>query len=163
MILVSDPQDSQHLLPHRQSQILRLVSRILGSSLDRKLSSGTAPESGVLLASRADSLSSERTRKEIALGWLNLLEKSHRSSTPRNPLAPACRRRVAEAQDAILRVVHALEVELPVPARGVAMACELLTDGLGPVYNPMSVSDLKSCLAEVEINLDPATPLLKSA
>jgi hypothetical protein len=130
--------------------------------LDKKLSSGAAPESTLLLASRADSLSTSRARREIAFGWLNLLQKSRRASA-RNPLAPLCRRRVIEAQDAILRVVDALEVELPVPARGVAMACELLTDGLGPIYNPMNSQDLRARLAEVAENLDPATPLLRSA
>jgi hypothetical protein len=163
MILVSDPENSQLLLPRRKSPFLRTISRILGSSLDKKLSSGTAPESNVLLASRADSLSSGRTRKEIASGWTNLLKKSHKSPSPRNPLNPLCRRRVIEAQDAILRVVDALEVGLPVPARGVAMACDLLTDGLGPVYNPLNNQDLRACLAEVAANLDPETPLLRSA
>ena len=53
-----------------------------------------------------------------------------------------------------------LTAPLPVAARGVAMATELLTDGLGPVYNPYSRVSLAAALETAIAQLDPALPLM---
>ena len=47
----------------------------------------------------------------------------------------------------------------PIPAPGVAMASRLLNDGAGPLFNPLSPTELRSALREVTAHLDPATTL----
>ncbi|MCW2547489.1 MAG: hypothetical protein JWN96_1949 [Mycobacterium sp.] len=47
-------------------------------------------------------------------------------------------RQVKGAEDEIRCLVEALRAPQPVAARGAALASELLRDGGGPVYNPMS-------------------------
>jgi hypothetical protein len=53
-------------------------------------------------------------------------------------------------------LLSALATSLPVPARGVAMASRLLSDGTGPLYNRNCPVHLSDALAEVTAQLDPA-------
>ncbi|MGA3146371.1 MAG: hypothetical protein ABSF33_02715 [Acidimicrobiales bacterium] len=56
----------------------------------------------------------------------------------------------------------ALSTCLPVPARGVAAANRLLTDGTGPIDNSSSTTDLVAAVREVVELLDPAMSLSPS-
>jgi hypothetical protein len=56
-------------------------------------------------------------------------------------------------------MVPALSMALPVPARGVAMANWLLTDGAGPLYSRLCGTDLSAALRRVIELLDPAAAL----
>jgi hypothetical protein len=56
--------------------------------------------------------------------------------------------------------MNRLVAQLPVPARGVAMARVLLTDATSPVYNRRARVALSDALAAAAAQLDPALPLL---
>jgi hypothetical protein len=69
---------------------------------------------------------------------------------------------VAAAESSLRLLVDCLRAPLPVPARGVALANLLLTDGTGPLYSPLSTVDLADAVAEAGALLDPASPLMPS-
>jgi hypothetical protein len=62
---------------------------------------------------------------------------------------------LAAAAD-IREMVGALRVAGPVPARGVAIAMRLLTDGTGPLYNSRSRTDLRATVCAAIRHLDPS-------
>jgi hypothetical protein len=70
-----------------------------------------------------------------------------------------CRDRIVAADGQIRTMIFALSPSLPVPARGVAMANWLLTDGAGPLYNPRGDTDLSAALRRVTELLDPTAAL----
>ncbi len=72
---------------------------------------------------------------------------------------PLCRDRVAAAEPAVRLMIDALVAAVPVPARGVALAGQLLRDGAGPVYNRRSPVGLEAALQEVIAQLSPWVPL----
>jgi hypothetical protein len=45
------------------------------------------------------------------------------------------------------------------PARGIAMARQLLTDGRGPVYNPYAEGELSAAVEAATELIDPKLPL----
>ncbi len=137
----------------------RLLARLLAPWLDGRLASGTAPESGPLLAARAERLTSAPGRWAVAQDWRDLLRQASRPVPLRDPRVPLCRDRIIAAEGELRSMLAALSVPLPVPARGVAMASRLLSDGAGPLYNPGCTTDLDLALLEVVESLDPATPL----
>ncbi len=51
-----------------------------------------------------------------------------------------------------------LRAPTPVPARGIASAYLLLTDGTGPLYSPISKIVLSDAIADAVALLDPAQP-----
>jgi hypothetical protein len=143
--------------------VARLLARLLAPYLDGRLASGTAPESGPLVAARAEWLASGPGRWAVARDWRDLLVQASRPAPLRNPRVPLCRERIIGAGDELRAMVAALSVPLPVPARGVAMASRLLSDGAGPLYNPGCATDLPIALREMVERLDPATPLIDRA
>jgi hypothetical protein len=57
-------------------------------------------------------------------------------------------------------MLAALSASGPVPARGVAMARLLLSDGAGPLYNRHCAADLHEILREVTAQLGPTPSLI---
>jgi hypothetical protein len=76
------------------------------------------------------------------------------------PAVPVCADRVVAAEPIIRDLMNRLTAPLPVPARGVAMARVLLTNGTSPVYNRRADVALTDAVAAAAVQLDPALPLL---
>ena len=136
----------------------RLLARMFNTSLDRRLARGETPESGRLLASRAQQVVALCWRRELARQWEHLLavaEDQPRAGVP----APLCRDRVLAAEEDVHALAAHLRTPLPVPAVGVAAAHILLTDATGPLYNRRDRSSLGDRLRHISAQLDPGVPL----
>jgi hypothetical protein len=139
----------------------RVLARVFGASLDESLAAGRPPESSPLLAARAQDIVSLRRRRSTARNWENLLRRAREAgSTWPHAALPVCADQIIAAEPAIRDLAGRLAVPLPVPARGVAMARALLTDGSGPVYNPRARTALAAALEAAIAQLDPSLPLL---
>jgi hypothetical protein len=136
----------------------RLLARLFGTSLDRRLATGSAPESGRLLAVRAQQIVALRSRQELARHWEHLLSVATLPPRPGAP-APLCQDRILAAEDEVRDLAARLRAPLPVPAVGVAAAQMLLTDAAGPVYNRRNVASLTAQLHRISAELDPGQPL----
>lgn len=162
--------DPPGLRPSRPG--MRLLARLRGASLDASLAAGAAPESSPLLAARAQVIVTPRARRQIAASYQTLLRAAHRTGSypdRRYPVVsartvaravPVCADRVLAAEPAIHGLTGRLTLAAPLPARGVAMARVLLTDGTSPVYLWRSRVSLTAALEEATAQLDPALPLL---
>ena len=135
----------------------RPFATLFGPVLDRRLAAGAPPESGRLVAARAERLVSSRERRKLVREWEGVLERAHTTPQARSPRAPLCRDRVIAAVADARAMLSALSSPLPVPARGVAMASRLLSDGTGPLYNRNSPVSLSAALRSVTAQLDPGT------
>jgi hypothetical protein len=158
-LLLIERDDDHRLTLRRNSPWVRVVGRLFPSTLDRQLAQGRSPESGLLLATRAQLLTARGTRRALAHSWENLLQQAGRPAGLRDPRAPVNREEVAACEPEIHALIGALRGPLPVPARGAAMASRLLSDGTGPVYNPHRAGQLQSALRDAIAQLDPAAPL----
>jgi len=136
----------------------RLLARLLGASLDRRLATGSAPESGRLLATRAQQIVAVGWRRELAGHWEHLLAVAARPTRSSAP-APLCRDRILAAGDAVHDLAARLRAPLPVRAGGVAAAQVLLTDAAGPVWNRRNPISLPDQLRQISAQLDPGLPL----
>ena len=137
-----------------------MLARILGASLDRQLAAGRAPESSSRLAARAQHIVAIANRRRLAGNWGNLLQVAQGGHGSHHPAVPVRSDSIVAAEPAVRELVRCMTAPLPVAARGVAMATVLLTDGLGPVYNPYSQVSLASALEAAIAQLDPAVPLM---
>jgi hypothetical protein len=162
LLLVERSRDAERLLPRKANPWLRFVARLIGSSLDRRLASGSPAESTPLLAARADLLASPATRLALARNWQDLLERAFGSQARRDPRVPICRDRIIDAEAHIQAMLKVLTAPRPSSARGVAMVSQLLTDGAGPLYNSHSTTDLCSSLAEATAELDSSSSMVDS-
>ncbi len=59
-------------------------------------------------------------------------------------------------------MIALLSAPLPIPARGVAMANVLLTDGAGPLYNPRCDTELRRVVEATNAQLDPSRAVIAS-
>jgi hypothetical protein len=141
----------------------RLLDRILaasrGFSLDDRLAAGASPDADRLLALRAQALVRPACRRRLARDWGHLLRRASQPPAPGVRVQPR-RNQVIAAEADILELQRSLQVTLPVPARGVAMARHLLTDATGPVYSRRSPVELRSALRATIQQLDPSAALL---
>ena len=76
---------------------------------------------------------------------------------------PLCRDRIRAADASVRKMIAALLVPGPVPARGVATVSLLLSDGAGPLYNRRSPTDLEEAVHEALLRLDPVSSPVSSA
>ena len=155
------------------------LARVFGASLDASLAAGRPPESSRLLAARARDIVRLRRRRSMAGSWEHLLRVASRAQRARGAgpggpgapgapgrlggptgAVPVCADRVVAAEPAIRDLMNRLTAPLPVPARGVAMARVLLTDGTSPVYNRHARVALSDAVTAAAAQLDPALPLL---
>lgn len=139
----------------------RVLARLLGASLDRRLAAGCQPESSPLLAVRAQRIVAIGRRRELARDWERLLRTARRVHGTYHPARPVRSGQVIAAEAAIRELVRCVAAPLPVAARGVAMATVLLTDAGSPVYNPRSQACLSAAVAAATAQLDPALPLME--
>lgn len=131
-----------------------LGARILGPTLDERLAAGAVLESTGILGARAVIVASPVMRRLLSESWLGLLAQAHEPPRRWDARVPIPRRRILAAEALIRDVAGALLAPV-VCVRGVALACTLLSDGSGPVYNESSAKGLEAALREVRRQLDP--------
>jgi len=133
----------------------RMLARGLAARLDRRLAEGARPEENAVLAARAMLLTSIAYRRALAASLRRMVAASvapdtrprlavARSSAgvARQPHVPLRRDRIAGSAAELARLAGFLAGQAPVPARGVAMVSQLLTDGAGPLYRADSQDEL---------------------
>jgi hypothetical protein len=136
LVLVTDNLDRltlQRLRPRH-----RLLARVHAASLDRQLAAGADPESAPLLAARATRLTSLRFRRGLAACLRRVVAGTRPPASV--PLHPA---RIGRAAPELSELANCLLTPGPVPARGVALATVLLSEGNGPLYRSAGRDDLR--------------------
>ena len=140
----------------------RMIVRWRSLALDSQLAAGLSPDDERLRAMRADALVTPKCRRRLAKRYEALVGEARRGPAFPDPRQPLARRRILAAEDELGRLAQALRSPLPVPARGVALASLLLTDGTGPVYNPLSQRSLNEALRDSIRYLDPTVELMSA-
>jgi hypothetical protein len=158
VLVLTDSPGSGQLVIRPAGITSRLLARLSGLSLDRRLAIGEAPESGRLLAVRAQQLVALRRRRELARHWEHLLEAARRPSRS-GTQAWLSRDKILAAEADVRELAAQLRAPLPVRAAGVAAAHVLLTDATGPLYNRRNGTALTGLLREISAQLDPGLPL----
>jgi hypothetical protein len=152
--------DPRRLMARPNRPWRRLLARLLGSSLDARLARGHSPDSGLLMAARAQYLVSPVVRTTLAQGWNGLLIRARMPPVPLDPRVPLMRSNIVAHEPKIREMLTALLAPLPVPARGVALAGQLLCDGAGPLYDRRRSAELDAALSSTIAALDPARELI---
>jgi len=124
----------------------RVMAWCLAARFDRQLARGVRPEASAGLAARAIHLTSMKFRRDLAASLRRIL-----AAEPRVPLQPRVSiqtARIRQSAPELAELSGQLLQPGPVPARGVAMVCELLTDGAGPLYREACRDDLTVLVAQ---------------
>ena len=138
----------------------RWLARGLAARLDRQLADGATPEASAILAARAMFLTSAEFRRGLAASLRRILATA--GATPpdvrprlaagpsatfaRQPFLPLRRDRIARSAPELAGLAGFLAEQGPVPAQGVAMVSQLLSDGGGPLYHLGSRDDLDTVI-----------------
>jgi hypothetical protein len=131
----------------------RLAARLHGAMLDEALVAGVAPEAEVALTLHARRLIAPGTRRRIARTLMGMVDATRgRSSPPARPRGL----QVAHAAPELIALAERLQRRGAVEARGVALARELLRDGLGALYAEHGGPCLAEAAREATAALDPA-------
>jgi hypothetical protein len=137
-VLIDDDFDRLVLRKLRPWHVLR--TRLQAATLDRELARGDAPESCEYLAVRAQQLSSPRYRRALAASLQRLVSGGNTAASMHYLIG---RKRVAAAAGELSDLAERLREPGLVSARGVAMACELLREGNGPLYQDCGPAALR--------------------
>ena len=135
----------------------RMMARGLAARLDRQLADGVPPEASAILAARAMFLTSVGFRRALAASLRRILAASSSASpdapsrppatgVARRPYVPLRRDRIAGSAAGLAGLAGFLTEQGRVPAQGVAMVSQLLTDGGGPLYRVSSRDDLDAII-----------------
>jgi hypothetical protein len=104
-------------------------------------------------------LVSPQFRFALASNWQRLLEgardRPHALAT-----VPTRRAEIEALESEMGQVISSLTVPGPVPARGVALASVLISDGAGPLYRGSGLRSLARALQMTVEHLDPLSPLV---
>jgi hypothetical protein len=157
---MDNKRDARTFVILRSHAVDRLFARLKSGRLDQELASGCLPQSSRLHAARADYLVSPSFRTDLADNWEHVLQIATGRASPGQGRFLLRYDRIAEAEPQIRELTVLLRGPLPVPARGVAAANLLITDGTGPLYNPLLTSKtvLADAVAAVVSMLDPTHP-----
>ena len=144
-VLLQD--DQGHLTLGRLRPWHRVLARCAASRLDRELAAGASPESSPGLAARAVQLTSMKGRRNLAASVRRILAAAGDPAavtvvTVRPSRLPLARTRIRQSAGPLAVLAGCLATPGPVPAQGVAMVSQLLTDGTGPLYREASADDL---------------------
>ena len=141
-ILFHDPD---HRLIGRHALVWECVAaRLAATRLDRALAQGAPPEGSALLAVRAQILVRPRMRRDLARCLRRVLAEVDGPGPARSRgRVPLMRDRIAAARPALLEMIEYVSGPGPVSAAVVAGVRDLLTDGVGPLYNRRSQDDLR--------------------
>jgi hypothetical protein len=151
-------QDCDAGLVMRQPGLLtRLAAWLLSPRLDRELAAGASPDEGEWRALRAYFLVRPAVRRQLALRLANVVDEATGLGAEHPLGVPVRRRVVREAADLIRALIDRLTMPAPVPARGMALVHQLLTDGSGPLYAPTSPEPLEMAIRQALDALDPLT------
>jgi hypothetical protein len=136
-----------------------ILARGMAPRLDRELADGAAPEASALLAARAMVLTSPRYRRGLATSLRRLLAAaadprtrprllpaSRSAGVARQPYVPMRRDEITRSAAGLAELAGCLADPEPVPARGVALVSQLLSDGGGPLYRTGSRDDLSTVI-----------------
>ncbi len=163
LVLLED--DLGHLTLRRLRPWDRIMARCMAARLDRELARGVRPEANAGLAARAVRLTSMAFRRELAGSLRRLLAAAGAprsllatrrllpvtaqppAGVSRQPHVPIHRARITGSAPELAELAGYLVQPGPVPARGVAMVCELLADGRGPLYREACGDDLNAVVA----------------
>jgi hypothetical protein len=139
----------------------RIRARCLAARLDRELARGARPETNADLAARAVRLTSMRSRRELARSLQRILAAGLPAGNrgelvaadpslrvARHPHVPVRRDRISRSASELAELAAHLVQPGPVPARGVAMVYQLLTDGGGPLYRRACRDDLTAIVEQ---------------
>jgi hypothetical protein len=138
----------------------RIRARCLAARLDGELARGARPELNADLAARAVRLTSMRSRRELARSLQRILAAGLAGSrggpmaadpparVASQPHVPIRRDRVSRSASELAELAAHLVQPGPVPARGVAMVYQLLTDGGGPLYRRACRDDLTAIVEQ---------------
>lgn len=155
MMVALVPDDFDRLTLRRMRAWHRVLARFRAASLDRELADGADPEECAYLAARAQQLTSARSRQNLAAGLGRIMSaETGEPGEPDEPgepgrigkrkrSVPIRRARVARAAAELGALAGYLLAPGPVPARGVAMVRQLLSDGAGPLYQESCRVDLR--------------------
>ena len=153
------------LVISRVSIWTRLAARLRFASLDEALADGAEPESRPALALRAQRLISPRMRRQLASSLRWYADQARRRRAQSRATFPAAAPpphasglHVAGAADELLKLADLLEGSEPVDARGVALACVLLTDGGSPLHRNLGAKRLAAMARAAGNELAPRTP-----
>lgn len=135
----------------------RFLARWRQTTLDTQIAAGLPAERLRLRAVRAGMLTEPARRRKLAKFWAALLTRAGDQALHARSWVPVQRSRVLAAEDEIRQLIALLGAALPVPARGVAMANLLLTDGSGPIYDPRSRVDLRAAVRDAIDHLEPSS------
>jgi hypothetical protein len=134
---------------------LRLRVFLARPWLDRRIAAGADPATTPALELRARQLTSARARQRLARELRGLVEYAERvGSRPTFSAVVIDRRAVSRGRHAILGLAERIEGETPVSPRGVTLVRRLLTDGLGPLFNPNSQQTVIQVVWNIEDALD---------
>jgi hypothetical protein len=138
----------------------RWLARGLAARLDRQLADGAPAEASAILAARAMYLTSVEFRRGLAASLRRILATA--GATPpgarprlaagpsatfaRQPFLPLRRDRIARSAPELAGLAGFLAEQGPVPAQGVAIVSQLLSDGGGPLYHVGSRDDLDTVI-----------------
>jgi hypothetical protein len=123
-----------------------LMARLQAGTLDQELARGDSPESCEYLGVRAQQLTSARYRRMLAASLRRMLAEA---DGPRGNRRFVPRKQIATAADELAELAERLCAPGPVPVRGVAMACELLREGTGPLYRDGGPGALRYAVTRV--------------
>jgi hypothetical protein len=139
--------------------MLRLRVYLTRPWLDRRIARGGAGTESAALELRARQLTSTRTRSQLARELRGLVEYAERAgSRPTFSAVVIERRAVTRGRHAILGLAERLEGRDPVSARGITRVRRLLTDGLGPFFNPRSEQTVIQVVWNIEDALQEGEP-----
>jgi hypothetical protein len=127
----------------------RIRARCLAARLDRELARGARPEASVGLAARAARLTSMAFRRDLAASLQRMLAAAgFPPAQVCKPHVPIRLARIRQSAAELAELASRLVQPGPVPARGVAMTCQLLTDGGGPLYREACRDDLAALVRQ---------------
>ena len=136
----------------------RVLARIRAGKLDRDLATGTTPETSAPLALRAQLLVRPVTRAWLARTLCDIVDQAARPGRPPRSLRiPIDCRSVNDAAAELRTLIERLLTPAPLPARGIAQVMVLLSDGLGPLYDPRCRHALPTVVHQAIDALDPLT------
>jgi hypothetical protein len=126
-----------------------LLARWHADTLDRALAAGAGPYAGALITVRAQQLTTARSRRRLAGGLARVRRDAVDELSGFTAVVAPDRHEVAAAAPEIAALERRLRDGERVDAAGVAMLRLLLTDGSGPLYDPVGAGSLARHLRAV--------------
>jgi hypothetical protein len=118
----------------RASLAAHLIARLRAGKFDRMLAVGVPAPEGTAIAVHQARLTSAKEREGIARALRQSVLDAKTGRTPMSSRIPVHADNVAEAEHVIDAITLRLHSPRPVSARGMARLRNVLSDGLGPMY-----------------------------